>query len=347
MKWNKEYPIIMKDPIRNPKRITGTRFPAVIGYHPWQSPFEIWCAVTRTYEKPFEDNKYTIAGKAIEPIIIQYLRDIYFGDECVIDPTQVFGEDPFRSTKGNFFPDHEIFGGMWDALLVDEGTTTAVIEIKTTSRIDNWLDGAPDYQALQGALYAHLLGVDTVIMVVAALEDTDYSNPSGFVPTAANVHLDEFNIYERYPNFDEMINQATNWWNTHVKGSESPFYDERKDAEILKELRTIRIEPEDEDIATIIKEAGELYAELEAEKEKRKDKEKRLKGLEDTIKKHLIEEMGEGDTIAVAVSENDIVFEVKKDTRESIDKKALENDGLLDKYTIKTDTYTLRKKENK
>jgi len=65
---------------------------------------------------------------------------------------------------------------MWDALYYEDGEMSAVIEIKTTKRVEDWQDGAPDHYALQAALYAYLLGVDNVIMVCAFLEEGDYDN---------------------------------------------------------------------------------------------------------------------------------------------------------------------------
>ena len=49
------------------KKITGTRFAAIMGLNKWTTPFNAWCAITRTYEEPFEDTIYTVAGKTIEP----------------------------------------------------------------------------------------------------------------------------------------------------------------------------------------------------------------------------------------------------------------------------------------
>ena len=55
---------------KKPKKMTGTRFASVLGLDKWNTDFKTWCAITRTYEDPFTDNIYTIAGKTIEPKII-------------------------------------------------------------------------------------------------------------------------------------------------------------------------------------------------------------------------------------------------------------------------------------
>lgn len=343
IKWVTDEPRIKIDPTKRNKRLTGTRFPSVIGADPWKTPFEVWCAITRTYEEPFVDNKYTIAGKAIEPIIIQYLKDIYFGEDYIITPEDVYGEDYFKQTWGNFFPDEPIFGGMWDALVVDEDKEIiAVIEIKTTKNIDKWEHGAPDYQALQGALYANRLGVERVIMVVGYLQDEDYISPENFKPRAETVHLDEFLIHERYPDFDNYIAFAEHWWEAHVTTGASPYYDTKKDAEILKALRTVTVAPD----TNIIAEANDLYLEIEANKQAIKPKTDRLKQLEEAIKENLIPELTSGKDHAI-IEGNQVIFTLTESVSTSIDKEALEADGLLDKYTITKPRFTLRKKEIK
>ena len=59
---------------KRPKKITGTRFAAIMGLNKWNTPFKTWCEITRTYEEPFEDTIYTIAGKAIEPKQAEYMK---------------------------------------------------------------------------------------------------------------------------------------------------------------------------------------------------------------------------------------------------------------------------------
>ena len=96
MKWMKNRTIKV-DPPKKPKKLTGTRFAAVLGKNVWYTPFEIWCAVTRTYEKPFEDTIYTVAGKTIEPKQAEYISKEYFWRK-MLTPTDVYGADYFQKT---------------------------------------------------------------------------------------------------------------------------------------------------------------------------------------------------------------------------------------------------------
>jgi predicted phage-related endonuclease len=93
MKWLDTNQIEVTPPKR-PKKCTGTRFATIMGLNPWSTPFEAWCAITRTYEEPFEDTIYTIAGKEIEPKQAEYMKKSYGMD--IITPTDIYGEDYFK-----------------------------------------------------------------------------------------------------------------------------------------------------------------------------------------------------------------------------------------------------------
>lgn len=330
-------------PPKKPKKITGTRFAAIMGKNTWNTPFKTWCEITRTYEEPFEDTIYTIAGKVIEPKQAEYMRRAYFMTGLKT-PTDIFGENYFQKTFGDFFKESPIFGGMWDYLLYDEsGKPTTVLEMKTTKRSEDWENDIPEYYALQAALYAYLLGVDSVMMVASFLEDKDYKNPEAFVPSSSNTIVIPFKVSERYPDFQKLIKKAEKWWKTCVEGGVSPAFDEKKDADILKVLRTNTLNPET-DIKSVLEEAEALQDEINKVNESISDKESRLKTLKDIIKEHAIKSFRDGDK-SVALQSKRYIWNVSCSTRKDIDKEALKADGLLDKYNTKsTTTYRLTNK---
>ena len=329
-------------PPKKTKKLTGTRFASIFGLNPWSSAFEIWCAVTKTWEQPFVDTIYTAAGKVIEGLQIDYMRKSY-GMYNLRTPTDIYGEDYFKKTWGDFFRDTPVLGGLWDSLLVDEnGEPEAVLEFKTTKRAEDWANDVPEYYALQAALYAYLLGVDDVIMVASFLEPRDYEHPEEFVPSASNTITVEFKVSERYPDFHKKVAQANAWWQNHVVTGISPDYDEKKDAEILKALRTNEA-PTHENIDALIAEAEGLKAELEAVYASVADKEKRLKAVTDQIKKYLVGVFRPHD-IAVERKGGQYIWSVGKTESSEIDKAALEADGLLDKYSRKKETFRITTK---
>lgn len=343
---------IQVEPPKKPKKITGTHLPEVLNIHPYSTAFEAWCRCTRTYEKPFEGNQYTKAGEIIEPKVFDFLRKAYgFGDRLVT-PTDMYGENHFQRTFGDFFKDNPIFGGSWDALIVDENDKPEyVVEVKTV-KVDGrsggleerWKNGeAPHYQAIQASLYAYLLGIDKVIMVSVSLKESegDYEHPELVVPSYENnnVYIDIFNVSERYPNFDLYITQATAWWNTFVLTGTSPYFDEKKDAEILKALRTNSLTP-DTDIQALLTEAEQLITEIEKITSAVADKEKRLKDIKEMLKEHCASQFREGDTMVFLKGTN-YEWSLSKTESTEIDKSSLEADGIIQKYLKPKTTYRL------
>ena len=333
-------------PPKRPKKLTATRFATILGLNPWSTPFEVWCAVTRTYEKPFEDTKFTIAGKVIEPKQAEYMKDTYMMNNLVT-PTEIWGEDYFRKTYGDFFPEQAVLGGMYDFLLYGkDGKPTTVLEMKTTGRVEDWKDDIPEYYALQAALYAYLLGVDDVIMVASFLEATDYDDPSKFVCSGDNTITRPFKVSERYPEFEKRyVRPALKWWKDHVESGISPEYDEKKDAEILKVLRTNNLSPET-DMAALVSEAEALKSKLDAHAAEVAEDEKRYKVVTDMLKKLAIAQFRDGDK-KVSIAGSSYTWEVSRSSTSKIDKDAMKADGVLEKYTTTEDTYRLSPKSMK
>lgn len=331
------------DPPKKPKKLTGTRFATIMGLNAWATAFSAWCEMTRTYEEPFEDTIYTKAGKVIEPKICEYLKSRYFMD--IKSPSDVYGEDYFKKTWGDFFPGENALGGMWDFLGDD-----FVVEVKTTKRVEDWkgVDGTvepPIYYKLQACLYAYLLGFDNVVMTCSFLEDKDYANPEAFEPNVNNTVVVEFKVSEAFPTFKETyVDPALKFWKDHVLTGISPAFDEKKDAEILKVLRKNTVEPTDKDINKLIAEADKLQESIDKAEEKLEKKKERLKEIDAQVKKYMSDQFREGDK-KVEITGKKYAWTLTKSERNSLDSTALKKDlpDVFGKYTKKTEVYSLKK----
>lgn len=337
---------IKVDPPKKPKKLTATRFATIMGLNTWATPFAAWCEMTRTYEEPFEDTIYTIAGKVIEPKICDYLKSRYFMD--IKSPTDVYGPDYFKKTWGDFFPGSEGLGGMWDFLGDD-----FVVEVKTTKRVEDWkgVDGKvepPIYYKLQACLYAYLLGFDNVVMTCSFLEDKDYTNPEAFEPNVDNTVVIEFKVSEAFPTFKESyVEPAMKFWRDNVLTGISPEFDEKKDATILKVLRKNVTEAKDADIAKLMAEGDKLRASINKAESKLTDKKKRLKEIEDTVKKSMIGQFRDGDK-KVEIGTKKFTWTLTKSIRNSLDSTTLKKElpDVFQKYTKETEVYSLKTVEN-
>ena len=331
-------------PPKKKKKVTGTRFATILGLNPWATEFEMFCAITKTYEKPFEDTIYTLAGKTIEPKQADYMKNSYGVD--LISPEDRYGKDYFNKTWGDFFPESQHLGGMWDYLGKDEnGKVDTVLEMKTTKRIEDWQGDIPEYYALQAALYAYLLGVDNVIMVASFLDEKDYDAPEKFKPNIGNTITVEFSLSERYPDFAKKVEQVEKWWADYVDTGISPAFDEKKDADILKALRTNSIDTTSEDIVSMVVEAEQIKAEVDEVEKSIKSKTDRLDTLNKAIKEHAIKQFRDGDK-KVEIKGSAYQFSISKTEPKSkpvYNDDAMKSDGVYDKYvTMQTVEPTYR-----
>lgn len=313
------------------KKITGTRFATILGKNEWQTPFEAWCDITNTYKEPFEDTIYTIAGKTIEPIQINYIKNNFLVD--LKTPESVYGENYFYATRGDFFNDN-IFGGMWDALDTKE---EAVYEFKTTKRVEDWKGEPPVYYYLQAFLYAYLLKYKKVVIVVSFLEDKNYIAPENFKCSNSNTTMFEFDFEKDYlEDFKALVNQAINFYYEHVMTGISPKYT-KKDEDIIKILstKTVDVNMEESDI---LKELIELTQKEDGLKEQLKPIVDSIKRLKSMLVVNNEKKFNDNVKTLELPFDNNIVV-MSKRVRNSTDTNKLKEDGLYESY-LKTTNYT-------
>lgn len=350
IKWLSGNRIEVTQP-KKTKKVTGTRFATILGLNPWSTEFEMWCAITKTYEVPFEDTIYTVAGKTIEPKQAEYMKRSYGMD--LISPEDRYGKDYFNKTYGDFFPNSKHLGGMWDYLAKDEnGKVDTVLEMKTTKRAEDWVDDIPEYYALQAALYAYLLGIDNVVMVASFLEEKDYETPENFKPSIKNTITVEFKLSERYPDFADKVARVEKWWADYVETGISPTFDEKKDEAILKALRTNSVDTTTGDIQSMIAEAEKLKAEVDTAEKTIKEKADRLDVLNKAIKTEAINKFREGDK-KVELKGSNYTFSISKTEGKEkpvYNDEAMKTDGVYEKYVtmqMGEPTYRLTINNNK
>jgi hypothetical protein len=179
-------------------------------------------------------------------------------------------------------------------------------------------------------------------MVASFLDTKDYERPEEFVPSAGNTFTVEFKVSERYPNFKTMAAEALQWWHDYVETGISPDYVEKKDADILKALRTNNLSP-DTNIDALISEAESLKGELETVYASVSDKEKRLKIVTEQIKKSLVGAFRPHD-VAVEHKGGQYIWSVTRTESYELDKAAIQADGLFDKYSRKKETFRINTK---
>jgi len=337
------------------KKLTATKLGSILGLNPWDSAFSAWCDMTKVRTKPFVSTPQTVAGKIIEGIIIKWCKEKI--GENVMSPEEFYGNLwPTVSRGYDFYKDDNIFGGMWDAKAVNKKRETlAVVEVKTTGRPNDWLEGVPLEKLVQALMYGAKENAKTTYVVVAFLKESDYAYPDHFVPddseNGGNVKLYSFNttdpltINGKSYNIYELMHIAVNWYKEHIVTGISPVYDEKQDKEILDDLRKNRPDAvEDANELSIVKDVNELTLQIDALYESTgiKTLEKELGNKLDSLKRLMQSKLEANGLLDKYVCAN---YELAKTVRNSVDSEKLKADGVYDKYNKETTCFTLRKKK--
>ena len=348
MEWkyseNKKQIVLDKEPYSK-LFISGHRLSSVLGIDQYSSPFQAWCEITKIVKKPFEETKYTIFGKSVEPKLIEHVSKLY---PNIMSIEEYYG-NVFDEYRFNNFKDDEkadIFSGVIDAVATrnDKKTIAAIVECKGSSHPEKWANGQipPEYQ-IQAGLYAYLKGLDRVIFVCTFPSEIDYAHPENYVVTDNNTiivvkRLSDIliPINDKFLTIEEIIEYAHNWWDKYVKGCISPEFDEVKDKEYLDIIRASK-PCEDNNLIDVCEEAIKLAKEIKELEISSglKAKQDLLKVLEASIKDKMIEQN-------IAKSGK---YKLKETKKLVFDEKRLEkeNKTLYNKYVSEKISYTLSK----
>jgi len=248
------------------KKITGTKFSAILGLGKFNSPFKLWCGMVGIYKEEMDPTLSKI-GQLAEPKIRDYAAKHLGYDFIVYEPSQV---------KWDVFKDvDKVFGGIPDGEpkgldgKPDYSNGKRMLEVKSSSidkfvyksfkgelRMQKDANGIPlvkqagakklewfdsqgkivpskDYQGQLG-LYLYLRGQTQGIFAVGFLTPDEYAHPEKFVPSKDNVYLIDFSL-KNVDEFAKAVEQARAWYNKYVKTGISPEIT-AKDEQWLQEV---------------------------------------------------------------------------------------------------------------
>lgn len=346
--------IILSEPPKQRLRITGHRVASVLGLNKYQSPFGAWCEITKLVKLPFEDSKYTLAGKAIEPKLIDFVRNRF---PNVMSIEEYYGNNIDKYKWNNFIEDSNIFGGIIDAVATKEDlkTLTMIVECKTSSKPHLWENNqVPIEYLLQGCEYSYLKKLDRVLFICAFLQDDDYNHPEMFEPNETNTKMVVKKIKDvliEMPNgdmitFDDAIKYCEEWWEKYIETGISPEFDEKLDKEYLDILRTSN-PSNDNSLDELCKSAKLLEQDIIKIKNETgiESKEKELKTIQDAIKDKMINLLKDGET---KMSYDTYKLNGSVSMKFNSKRFAEDNPTLYNKYCEESITYRLTKnKESK
>lgn len=343
-KYSEDRKRIIIDPPKRTKKITGHRFPSVLQLNKYQTPFGAWAEITGLVTLPFEDNKFTLAGKAIEPKQIEYAKGKFPNVKSI---EEYYGNNFAEYRYSNFKDLGRIFDGVRDFVSTkNDGTTiTMVGECKTSSKPQDWVDNnVPIDYLCQGMLYAYLDKLDRILYVASFLQPMDYNNPELYEVTDENTKLTVKKLNEcflplptgEYGTIELAIEYCEEWWKDYVESGISPEFDEVKDKEYLDIIRKSK-PTNDALLDEVCDEAVKLAREIKDLKISSglDAKEKELKVLETNIKEVMMGSNLDNCGSYTLVRKEDLKFNEAKFAQEQA--------KLYNSYCEPKVSYTLKK----
>lgn len=232
------------------KKMTGSRFSAILNKSQFVSPFKIWCIMTNIFVDEI-DETLTRAGTIIEPKIHALVCEKMHINFKQYNPFQI---------KWDVFQNNAYFGGIPDGEPVDSNGNLLypdfpILEIKTASidsfkykKVKNdfilekdengypivknkgekrqkWFDTnqniiVPIEYQFQLGLYCYLRNVSKGLFAVCFLETQDYISPEKCNVYDRELKLVNFNV--DLEAFNEHINYAKQWYDDYIKTGRSP-----------------------------------------------------------------------------------------------------------------------------
>ena len=208
------------------KKIGGSSVGDVLEVDEFKSSFAAFCRMSWC-DLPILDKKYVNAGVAIEPKVIDVLRQVMKKDIQTFDP-KLYDYDYFKDQD-------DIIGGIPDGYVNED---RIILEIKTTGvkNYEKWEQyGVPQGYLKQAQIYAYLMKVEKFWIVATFLEEDDYLNPYEYPIEKRKIKNYKYLINEFQVQDD--ITKIKKWYINHTQSGISPKWNLKKDSDLLEYLK--------------------------------------------------------------------------------------------------------------
>lgn len=256
---DKEKQIVSLEGLEKSKKLTATRLSAVLGLDEYSTPFKMWAVISKMHQEDMRDNPYLLAGKLLEPRIIEFMKNQESG---LMTPEEYYGK---RSM--DIYRDNKILGGVPDLFKVGENKEIIeIIELKTFSNASKWASGPPEKYKSQTGYYAELSGVDKIRICGLYLGDYDITDMDELLTinvSSANLLSFSFSMAKDFPNMRKQMDKGEEWYRQHVLTGVSPKYDKVRDYAVITSIEEVCKSVTDESVLQMWERFNYLNVNLE------------------------------------------------------------------------------------
>lgn len=309
------------------KKVTGTSMGGILGISPWSTPFQVACNLLGLGSQDISAKKAVQRGIALEPRIIRYADHVWGSEE---DSCYLSAEEVFEARVGDHdswssdFED-DIFAGHVDGI-VAAADGDYILEIKTTTNLDSWTDGVPEYYFWQTAVYNEFITKqDKVVFVLGIANENTDRDPASWVPNEDNCI--RFIVPVDREAVKAKMDEIRAWYAEYIMNGTTPCYDPSNPGDVELYTHLCDIASGDRGAEALLEQVVSTQRQLEWARELHgiNALEDTLKDLKDRLKQALLAgetsalESRDGCFKAVITSRTTTSWEVGKMVADGID----------------------------
>lgn len=319
------------------KKMSGSTLAGIFNMSPFNTPFQQACNLMGICKEDLDGKQAIEIGKELEAPIIEYLGERFPEYGLFVPAKVLFGEKKGEHDQWKSDFEDPWFSGSMDGMVFDDEHADIdkrdgyILEIKTTSKYDSWINGVPDYYRVQVELYNHFLPTpkDKAYVAVCLIDDEIRKDTSSWKGSDNNTFLFKMDIDDT--EVQKKLDKAIEWYKEYVIAGRTPDFDvtNKGDREMWEHL--LNITSADPQVQADIDRLEDLEQELD-------EKESALKELQDereTLRGRIKDFMVANKRTMIGTTSGKFIATVSETKRTSIDKKLLEKDGIDPaKYTV-------------
>jgi hypothetical protein len=324
-------------------KISGTSMAGILGLSPWSSPFQVACNLLGLAREDISEKPSVKVGNKLEPLIISYADQVYgprYGTFLSAESVYEKRTGDHDSWVSDF--DSDVFAGHVDGIVFSEDGNDYVLEIKTSSNLDSWRDGVPEYYYWQIALYNHFLCKrEKAYVVLGMVNENTYRDHTSWVPNENTVAMFEMPINQM--DVDEKIETVRKWYYEFVEKGITPEYDPSIPGDVEMYEHLVNLAQDVEEISKLV----ESYAEVDTAIAVEEAKSLSLYVQRDDLKARIKDYLTAHGLSTLDSTSGNYVGKVTNQTRVKFDEDLMIEDGIdVNKYKVKTVTKSFTVKKN-
>ena len=333
--------IIADGTVKN--KVSGTSMAGILGMSPWTTPFQVACNLLGLAREDISDKPAVKVGTKLEPLIIAYADKVYgpeYGAFMMAEEVYEKREGDHDSWESDF--ESDVFAGHVDGIVFSEDGSDYILEIKTSSNIDSWKDGVPEYYYWQVALYNHhLCKRDKAYVVLGMVNENTYKDYTSWVPNENTVAMFEMPIDQE--EVEKNIALVREWYANHIEQGITPEYDPTNPGDVEMYNHLVNLAQDVDEVAKLVETYGEIDDQISLIELQNME----LYTQRDELKARIKDYVVSHNLSALDSTSKVFVGKVSSQTRSKLDEDAMRDDGIdVDKYKVKTTVKTFSIKKN-